>query len=68
MVTAQVLLNCLKAKELRGLEIFNILVFDECHHTDKKHPYKEIMDIYFERKLAKPEHNEMPQVSYFTYM
>ncbi|XP_045159837.2 ATP-dependent RNA helicase DHX58-like [Mercenaria mercenaria] len=51
VVTAQVLLNYLKAKDIGSLDVFDIIVFDECHHTDKKHPYKKIMDNYFEQRL-----------------
>ena len=28
----------------------NLLILDECHHAEKKHPYKRIMDRYAEIK------------------
>jgi ERCC4-related helicase len=61
IVTAQVLLNFLNSKDVGKLNMFDIIVFDECHHADKKHPYKKIMDNYFEQRLVNGE-TALPQV------
>ena len=58
VLTAQVLVNSLKKdktdatgeKELT-IGQFSLLVFDECHHAIKKHPYNEIMRFYLRQKL-----------------
>ena len=60
VVTAQVLLNALKKKQASeegvpnekhvSISQFSLLVFDECHHTTKEHPYNEIMRWYMTEK------------------
>ncbi|RBQ81062.1 hypothetical protein FVER14953_06696 [Fusarium verticillioides] len=47
--TAQILLDCLTCGFITMSRI-NLLIFDEAHHTKKKHPYARIMDGYY-RKL-----------------
>ena len=62
VLTAQVLVNALeKDKEETGAGVaqekevtisqFSLLVFDECHHTNKDHPYNEIMRWYMRTKF-----------------
>ena len=59
VLTAQVLLNSLKKNKEEGsagekelsISHFSLLVFDECHHTTKEHPYNEIMRWYMQRKM-----------------
>jgi len=42
------------------LQDISLLIFDECHHTMKEHPYKQIMDRYFEIKHMNSK--RLPQV------
>lgn len=44
--TAQILLDCLTCGFITMSRI-NLLIFDEAHHTKKKHPYARIMDGYY---------------------
>lgn len=36
-----------------GFSSMNLLVFDECHHVTKRHPYAQIMNMY-DQQQAKP--------------
>jgi len=29
---------------------FSLIIFDECHHCDRAHPYKVLMDMYEKEK------------------
>lgn len=70
VMTPQLLLNALRTPSLTNvhLEDFSLILFDECHHSNKKHPYNEIMKVYFDLKysntfsngLSKTKH--LPQV------
>ena len=42
------------------MSTFTLLIFDECHHTMKGHPYNSIMSLYMDQKLAKT--TLLPQV------
>ena len=50
LFTAQSFLNFLEKKTF-ALEQYTLIVFDECHHTDLKHPYNEVMLRYLHLKL-----------------
>ena len=74
MLTAQIFVNALKRTEIMktnsesnedgGLRIsdFDLLIFDECHHTDLKHPYNQIMRLYQKEKDANGSQTKMPQI------
>ncbi|KAH3787131.1 hypothetical protein DPMN_165251 [Dreissena polymorpha] len=51
VVTAQVLVNALKTGHIQSLTQFSLIVFDECHHSNKQHMYNEILWKYIEMKL-----------------
>ena len=57
MLTAQIFVNALKSKEV-DIEDLDMLIFDECHHTDQKHPFNEIMKTYLKKKqrLRQPQY------------
>ena len=44
VLTAQILVNCLRSKEVSISDI-DLLIMDECHHTDLSHPYNNIMKV-----------------------
>nr|CAG8438547.1 9096_t:CDS:2 [Entrophospora candida] len=48
VMTAQIFLNILRHGFI-SLSNVNLLVFDECHHTSKKHPYNLIMKEFYNR-------------------
>ena len=70
MLTAQTFVNELEASDIEraknpnhdGLEIkdFDMLIFDECHHTNLKHPYNQCMRIYQRDKRSK--RGKLPQI------
>ena len=70
MLTAQTFVNELVASDIEraknpnhnGLEIkdFDMLIFDECHHTNLKHPYNQCMRIYQRDKRSK--RGKLPQI------
>ncbi|XP_074653158.1 ATP-dependent RNA helicase DHX58-like [Tubulanus polymorphus] len=65
VMTPQILLNAMKDENRMetkvSIDMFSMLVFDECHHTDKGHAYNEIMSLYMHEKLIK-QANYLPQI------
>ena len=49
---SQILVNILRDK-IFGIDMrhFSIVVIDECHHTDGRHPNNRAMEQYFRLKL-----------------
>ncbi|KAL5292593.1 Dcr-2.2 family protein [Megaselia abdita] len=45
VLTTQVLLDCIRHLFI-SLKDFNLLIFDECHHTTKKHPMHQLMEQF----------------------
>ncbi|CAD5207328.1 unnamed protein product [Bursaphelenchus okinawaensis] len=55
VMTPMVLLNILNQQSENvndqvTINMFTLLIFDECHHVNEKHPYNEIMNFYHDRK------------------
>ena len=62
VVTAQLLVNALMSRDVEITQ-FSLLVFDECHHTNVKHPFNRIMHYYLDIKLGEnTKHKALPQV------
>ncbi|XP_077978263.1 ATP-dependent RNA helicase DHX58-like [Glandiceps talaboti] len=53
VLTAQILENALDRKIIKCLSVFSLLIFDECHHTQKKQPFNVIMSRYRDLKKSK---------------
>lgn len=56
-----VLVNSLKDGTIPSLSIFTLMIFDECHNTNKNHPYNMIMFNYLDQKLGGSS-DSLPQV------
>lgn len=50
VMTPRILENHLEKRKQDHLDIFSLLVFDECHHTRKGEPYNTLMYHYLKRK------------------
>ncbi|PAA70142.1 hypothetical protein BOX15_Mlig018307g1, partial [Macrostomum lignano] len=65
VLSTQILLNNLLDESEDGLAgdvaKFSLLIFDECHHCDKDHPSKKIMDLYFQYRDSNPG-KRLPQI------
>ena len=67
VMTPQIMQNSLLEDDVATLSLFSLLIFDECHHTNKNHPYNGIMGHYIDEKFkAEAEHADarLPQVSF----
>ena len=68
VMTPQIMQNSLIECDVASLSLFTLLIFDECHHTNKNHPYNGIMGYYIDEKFEAEKLNEdvsLPQVSSF---
>uniref|UniRef100_A0A7E4ZS86 RNA helicase n=1 Tax=Panagrellus redivivus TaxID=6233 RepID=A0A7E4ZS86_PANRE len=65
VMTPQVFLNLymspIKERKIY-IRDFTLMVFDECHHCDKKHPYRIIMNAVMKTRTIKSENRTIPQV------
>jgi ERCC4-related helicase len=55
VMTPQILLNALNKHHVESLKVFTLMVFDECHHATKEHPYNNIMAVYLDEKYLEIE-------------
>lgn len=62
ILTPQILVNSLKDGSVPSLSVFTLMIFDECHNTNKRHPYNMIMFSYLDQKLGGSS-DPLPQVS-----
>ena len=65
VMTAQILVNALnnENKDQRvELKDISLLLFDECHHANKEHPYNNIMGTYLALKSQPGYQHSLPQV------
>ena len=62
VVTPMILLNSMAIESIQ-LNEASLIIFDECHHTDKSHPYMKIMTQYLSIKAASENsEKKMPQI------
>nr|ATW00980.1 DEAD box polypeptide 58 [Desmodus rotundus] len=61
ILTPQILVNSLKNGSIPSLSVFTLMIFDECHNTNKRHPYNMIMFSYLDQKLGGSS-DPLPQV------
>ena len=61
VMTAQILVNALKGNRV-ALSDISLLIFDECHHAQKEHPYNSVMEQYITLRLQQGSQHELPQV------
>ena len=57
--TAGKLLDEVRKSKVK-LDEVTLMVFDECHHTRKGHPYARLMQLYLDEKFE--ENNQLPQI------
>ena len=63
IMTPQILVDALKRKTISSVSKFSLMLFDECHHAMKAHPYAVVQTFYLKAKFnsdGEPVH--LPQV------
>ncbi|KAL1922179.1 uncharacterized protein VTP21DRAFT_9718 [Calcarisporiella thermophila] len=58
VMTAQIFLNMLRHGYIKMSQV-SLIVFDECHHAKKRHPYSLIMSEFYRRM---PEDQQKPKI------
>ena len=64
--TAQIVADALRNGRVKLSDI-SLLIIDECHHTDREHPYNQIMSHYLSVKLQPITSDVLPQVHELTF-
>lgn len=54
VMIAQIFLNLLNHSYIQLSQV-NLLIFDECHHAKKKHPYRQIMQVFDGKRADHPK-------------
>ena len=54
VMTAEIFLNLLIHSYIQLSQV-NLLIFDECHHAKKKHPYRQIMQEFGSKRADNPK-------------
>jgi ATP-dependent RNA helicase DDX58 len=62
VMTPQILVDSIAKFNFQSLSKFTLMIFDECHHTNKQHPYNSIMASYMEEKYDDARAYLLPQV------
>lgn len=61
--TPQKIVNALvKPFSKFSLSLIDLIIFDECHHSIKNHPYNDIMKYYHESKMKTSSSCKLPQI------
>ena len=61
IMIGQIFLNALRRAYLK-LDDICLIIFDECHHTIKDHPYNKIMQEFYLKKLEKNKKQKENQI------
>ena len=59
--TAGKLLDEIKTKKVQ-FDQFSLMILDECHHTQKAHPYAQLMEFYLEQRNESGNLQNLPQI------
>lgn len=65
VLTPKILENHLHPDKIPSLDVFSLIIFDECHHTRKGEPYNSVMKNYLKSKKSG---ENLPQVWALAYI